>query len=297
MNKIRSVPSDYSKQCIHQMKIQLKLTLLITIFLHACESTPEGDRSLLTNFEQLPPGKLTDAQTKRIWPGARLECGKKDYTLYKLGITPHPHAIAREGGNNYLKVLIPGNHYGPITGAQWHIPLEPRNSYYLSYRVKFENEFDFVRGGKLPGLAGGTITSGHIPHGDDGWSARMMFWEEGKISFYLYFPHQSTIWGERLYLKNSDGDTLRVARGAWHRITHFIQLNDPGKSNGTLKAWIDGQEAFYADTILFRKNKNLIIDRVMYSVFMGGGDESWAPANDQHLCFDDFRVSSQMPNP
>ncbi len=279
------------------MKILIKLAILISLFSYACDSIPKGGSSLFVDFELLKPGKLTDAQTKKIWPKARLVCGKKDFIFYKLGITPHPHAIIRENKNQFLSMLIPGNHYGPVTGAQWRIPLDPQNSYYFSYRVKFEKDFDFVRGGKLPGLAGGTVTSGQIPDENDGWSARMMFWEEGKISFYLYFPNQSTIWGERLFLKNSYGDTIKVTKGEWHCITHYIQLNDLGKSNGVLQAWFDGKEAFYADTILFRKDDHITIDHLMYSVFMGGGDKSWAPANDQTIFFDDFIVSSQMPKP
>lgn len=279
------------------MKCYSIIAGILLAFLISCAENRETNKSLSVQFDQLKPGKLTDRQTKKVWPGARLECGKKDFLFYKLGITPHPHFIAQEMGNNYLKVLIPGNHYGPITGAQWEIPLAPQDEYFFSYRVKFDSGFDFVKGGKLPGLAGGTVKSGRIPNGYDGWSARMMYWEKGKLSFYLYFPKQSTRWGERLYLKNQKNDTLQIDKGSWHQVTQHVKLNTPGKNDGILQAWFDGKEAFYSDTILFRKDKKVKTDRISYSVFMGGDDLSWAPANDQYICFDDFRVSTQLLNP
>lgn len=279
------------------MKIYSLVTVVLLLNLISCSPDPEVSQNIFVNFDLFKPGKLTDRQTKKIWSGARLECGKKDFIFYKLGITPHPHFIAQENGNNYLKVLLPGNHYGPITGAQWEIPLAPQDEYFFSYRIKFDEDFDFIKGGKLPGLAGGTVKAGCIPSGYDGWSARMMYWENGKLSFYLYFPDQSTRWGERLYLKNQENDTLQINKGRWHRITQRVKLNTSGKSNGILQAWFDGKETFYSDTILFRKNDEIKTDRISYSVFMGGDDLSWAPSNDQYIYFDDFRVSPQILNP
>ncbi len=261
----------------------------------SCEDILSLADSLIVSFNQEEPGKLTDRQTKELWPGAQLVCGKKDFLFYKTGITPHPHFIDKENGNRFLKVLIPQKHYGPIVGAQWKIPLAPKDEYFFSYKVKFEHGFDFVRGGKLPGLAGGTANSGgHIPNGYDGWSARMMFWDEGKLSFYLYYPKQTSKWGEKLYLRTSPIDTLRLIPGQWHQITQHIRMNDIGKKNGIIEALVDGKQAFFADTILFRKDDKLAIDQVFYSVFMGGDDLSWASSKDEYIYFDDFYVSTQQ---
>ena len=280
------------------MSIPRPLLFALLLFLISCSKIQSPPHELISNFEKNPIGKLTDRETKKIWTGTQLLCGKKDFVFYKLGITPHPHFIDEEDGNKYLKVLIPKRQYGPIVGAQWKIPLAPGDEYFFRYRVKFENGFDFAKGGKLPGLAGGMANSGgHAPNGYDGWSARMMFWENGKLSFYLYYPNQSSKFGERLYLKGLSKDTLHISRGAWHTITQHIKMNTPGKTDGILQAWYDGQEVFYADTILFRKTPNLKIDQIFYSVFLGGDDLSWTSAKDEYICFDDFHVSTQMINP
>jgi hypothetical protein len=52
----------------------------------------------------------------------------------------------------------------------------PVDEAWLSYRLRFPDGFDFVKGGKLPGLFGGTVTSGrHIPDGTNGFSTRYMW--------------------------------------------------------------------------------------------------------------------------
>ncbi len=279
--------SSYMKNCS-------VLSIILLIILISCKKTESPEKIFRTDFEKLQTGKLTDRQTRKIWPDARLICGKKDFIFYKLGVTPHPFFIAEENGNRCLKTLIPKNHYGPVTGSQWKIPLLPRDESFLSYRVKFEKEFDFVKGGKLPGLAGGTAnTGGQVPTGYDGWSARLMFWEEGKLSFYLYHPGQSVKWGERLYFKSSNNDTLQISKGDWHLIRQRIKMNTPGKHDGIIQAWIDVQEVFYSDTILFRKTNTFGIDQILFNVFMGGDDLSWAPKKNEYIYFDDICISSQ----
>lgn len=277
------------------MKAVQLLIILLLMVTSSCKDLPSPNDSLNVNFDQMKPGKLTDRQTKELWPGAQLVCGKKDFLFYKTGITPHPHFIDEENGNHFLKVLIPKKHYGPIVGAQWKIPLAPKDEYLFSYKVKFEHGFDFVKGGKLPGMAGGVANSSdHVADGYNGWSARMMFWEEGKLSFLLYYPNQTSKWGQRLYLRKSPQDTLRLIPGQWHQITQHIRMNDLGKRNGIIEALVDGKQAFFADTILFRKDDKLAIDQVFYSVFLGGDNLSWTSSKDEYIYFDDFYVSTQQ---
>ncbi|MDO8930744.1 MAG: hypothetical protein Q7W54_17360 [Bacteroidota bacterium] len=279
------------------MKYCFLLICALFFISNSCTKQRLFENSFSIDFESEKTGKLTDRETKILWKGAQLLCGKKDFVFYKLGITPHPHFIANENGNQFLKIVIPRKFYGPITGAQWKFPFAPTDECFFSYRVKFEGKFDFAKGGKLPGLAGGTGNSGgNIPNGFDGWSARMMFWEKGKLSFYVYFPEQSSKWGERLYLKGSSSDTIRIVPGKWHTITQHVRMNTPGKADGILQGWFDGQEAFYTDSMLFRKDEKLKIDHIFYSIFLGGDDLSWTSAKDEYICFDDFRVSTQPLN-
>ena len=66
----------------------------------------------------------------------------------------------------------------------------------MSYDVQFEEGFDFVKGGKLPGLFGGEgNTGGGIPTGMDGFSARMMWRGNGRVVQYVYYPDQPEHFG------------------------------------------------------------------------------------------------------
>ena len=66
------------------------------------------------------------------------------------------------GTGSAIRVRYPEGGEGPGEGgAQWIVEFdEGYEEAYLSYRVKFAEGFDFVRGGKLPGLAGGSAPSG-----------------------------------------------------------------------------------------------------------------------------------------
>lgn len=76
-----------------------------------------------------------------------------------------------ESGRYVLEVEYPKGKYGNAeTGAQWPAYFGGRfDTLTLTYRVRFEPGFEFVKGGKLPGLIGGhrkghphsTLTGGH----------------------------------------------------------------------------------------------------------------------------------------
>lgn len=270
--------------------------LFFTIILFCAGCVSSGNQTIQNetvslNFEKDKTGKYLEKHLKEEWKGTHILCGKKDYIFYKLGITPYPLSIGEENGDKYLSVLIDKGRFGPVVGAQWSTPLMPSNSFYFSYRLKFTNNFDFRRGGKLPGLAGGKGNSGgNIPDGIDGWSARMMFWENGKLSFYLYYPDQPGKFGHPLVWKYPNGETVHAEAGEWYTIKQYIQMNDPGKKNGIVRGWMNGELVCDVDTIRFRDTEALKVDQVFFSVFMGGDDATWAPEKDQYVWFDDFEV-------
>src|SRR3546814_13585034 len=60
----------------------------------------------------------------------------------------------------------------------------------LHYRVRFPEDFDFNKGGKLPGLyAGEAPSGGEKVSGEDGWSIRLMWREEDRKSTRLNSSH------------------------------------------------------------------------------------------------------------
>lgn len=152
----------------------------------------------------------------------------------------------------------------------------------LSYSVRFPENFNFVRGGKLPGLYGGLGNSGgNLPNGTDGFSFRLMWGKNGKGSVYAYLP-TSTQWGTGL-LRHQFG----FIPGRWHRLTQELILNDVGLTNGKLRMWIDGKFIGEDINLKVRSVERLLIDGMFFEVFFGGNDDSWAAKDDTYIDFKD----------
>src|SRR5690606_9365761 len=101
------------------------------------------------------------------------------------------------------------------------------NEVWLSFRLLFENGWQFVLGGKLPGLAGGTMPTGG-DFDDNGFSARFMWRENGTVAVYAYHHDRPGVWGEDFYLTNADGSRWRAPIGQWITLRQRIKMNTTG---------------------------------------------------------------------
>ncbi|WP_447556354.1 polysaccharide lyase [Vreelandella sp. EE22] len=173
----------------------------------------------------------------------------------------------------------------PLGGAGFYsdpYSLEGAERACLSYKVRFPSGFDFVKGGKLPGLYGGDAPSGgDSVDGEHGFSMRLMWREEGQGELYPY-------------VVGFEGDS--VGRGMWHypagswvTIEQELLLNDPHRENGIARIWIDGQPVLEQRNIVFRTTPDITIDGLMFSTFFGGTGEGWRTPRDQYVDFADFR--------
>jgi len=205
-------------------------------------------------------------------------------------------AIVEDGSaerGRVLEIAFPDNTFGPSQGgAQWRVRFPgSHDEVYLAYWVKFGAGFDFVRGGKLPGLVGGTAnTGGDKPDGTDGWSARMMWREAGAVVQYVYHPDQPGIYGEDMPWNHGAGGQRFFAPGVWHRVVHRVVMNTPGQNDGMIEGWFDGELAFREPGIRFRDVNSFAIDELYFSTFFGGGSQDWASTADETLSFDDFVI-------
>jgi len=198
---------------------------------------------------------------------------------------------------------------------------------YLEYKVKFDKNFIWAGGGKLPGLGGstrgvGSETNGRgsIPSGgsynDDGFSARLMWrrnvnHSECAISGNPYFILYS-YFAKR---QNGDirpngqtggpyGDAYKIFSNLqddkWYTIRQYLKLNTPGQSNGTVTMWVDGQEVWSRSNLMMRKSgkSNLKINALVINTYRGGGNTCvWKSPNDEFAYFDDFKVWTGCSNP
>ena len=196
--------------------------------------------------------------------------------------------VSEKGGDTEYTIFYPKGSYDPGSMKRYGLPLggvsekidlgQSFECLTLGYDVKFSTGFDFVRGGKLPGLAGGTAnTGGLIPNGYDGFSMRFLWLGQGGGAVYAYLP-TSKVWGDSLGSNN-----WNYQAGRWHRIFQKVELNEPGRSNGKVLVYFDGQLVYLKTNVLFRKTIDLKIDSFLLSSFFGGNTEDYSAKNDSYV--------------
>ena len=144
-----------------------------------------------------------------------------------------------------------------------------------------------MKGGKLPGIGGGTANSnGKTPNERDGWSVRMMWTKDGNLIQYVYHPDQPSRFGDLIPL-----DIQPLSLGKWHTVQTRVTLNQAGKKNGLIKTWIDGKVVLNRHQMRFRTGNDLKINRLLFASFYGGQGWQWAPRQENSLFIDDVKLA------
>jgi len=212
------------------------------------------------------------------------------------------------GSGTGMEVWYPQGSYvpsGPIVGGVgiWsRHPLSTPTAVF-KYSVWFGPDFDFVNGGKLPGLYGGkTGCSGGDP-AVDCFSTRLMWRANGMGELYLYanreaqdpaicqMPnnHCNPTFGWSL-----NRDSFLFLRNAWTHVEETVTLNTPGQRNGVLAVKINGQEILRYNNIVFRTAQfpNVRIEGMDFETFFGGNGPEWASPRDQLTKFTEVILES-----
>ncbi|KAL7282903.1 hypothetical protein ACG7TL_002319 [Trametes sanguinea] len=177
----------------------------------------------------------------------------------------------------------------------------------LSYTVLFEDGFDFVKGGKLPGLYGGDSDQVAIScsggRRDNGcFSVRFMWRTDGKGELYTYLPPSSpankAVCDVPPFSTCNDVFGASVGRGAFKftpgtraTIGQRIKLNDVGQANGEIELFVDGKSMFTVPGLELVTSDQGRIRGIQMQTFFGGSDSSWATPKDQNTFFGDFSVA------
>jgi hypothetical protein len=156
---------------------------------------------------------------------------------------------------------------------------EPEEAYFR-YHLRLAAHWDpVIEGGKLPGFAGTYGQAGwgqRRVDGHNGWSARGAFFQlrapastiERAIGTYAYTASADSalgdVWGWNL------GPTGRLQKNRWYAIEQYVKLNTPGKADGILRAWVNGQLALSKEDIRFRDVPSLKVESVWLNVYHGG---------------------------
>ncbi|XP_046564895.1 uncharacterized protein LOC124273666 [Haliotis rubra] len=209
-----------------------------------------------------------------------------------------------DGGSNLvLKVFYQKgrySHHGPNSKVQFFAtPTKPRDAMTLSYDIRFDSNFDFRIGGKLPGLYGGLTNCSGGRHSMSCFSTRFMWRDNGDGEVYGYVPdrsHQLPGFCTRNICDPVKGVSFgrgswRFQRGVWQNIAQSIQLNTPGNTDGEIKVWHDGKLVYSNHNVALRSQSDVNIDGIFFSTFFGGSNATWAPTRDCYTWFKNFSIS------
>lgn len=189
----------------------------------------------------------------------------------------------------------------------------PADAATLTYSVYIPEGFDFVKGGKLPGLNIGCAPNDCSTGGawsDTGGSFRPMFRERGACIGYMYAPlpgaGQGTFDAQHEEYKavakvkgvtgidlwhGKSGADLQLRSGAWNSISISVRLNTPGYPDGAVALTVNGRTKSM-DGILWRLNEASRINAVNFVVFFGGGSAEWDSLVDTYMLFKDISFAS-----
>jgi hypothetical protein len=191
----------------------------------------------------------------------------------------------------YIDVTYPAGSSSPSSGspggaqAQLAIAAGPVVDATLTYQIRFPAGFQWVKGGKLPGLCGGQCWTGSS-NGPGGWTTRYM-WRAGGAAEVLLSDATTTGYGTDLGL----GRWVFQADGKWHALSQHIHLNTPGLADGYIDVQYNGVTVAHFTGITFRTASATLIDSLMFSTFYGGHDSTWAPTANEHIDFASFHVT------
>ena len=214
------------------------------------------------------------------------------------------------GSDNVMRVLYLKGKYASASGGQFYKDVKLGTQGQLDYEVYIPSNFDWRKGGKLPGLYGGNKEcsgSKVLPNGQNCFSTRLM-WREGGIGeVYMYIPFKentdsfckqcaypvadkcSALSGAE-YCAWGRG-SFRFKAGSWNRVRQTITLNTPGKQDGKFELFINGNKVASHSNVVYRTTASMTLSGMLFSTFFGGDSSSYAPRSDQELMFRGIKIS------
>jgi len=203
--------------------------------------------------------------------------------------------------NRALCIKVPeGQHYGASIQYEFKKRLgrEPEEIYFRYY-LRLGDDWNPLRGGKLPGI-GGTYGrggwGGRPSDGRNGWSARGQFngQKRGKtpIGFYCYHADMKGKYGNGWIWREDELGML--VNNRWYCIEQYARMNTPEKNDGILRGWVDGKLAFEKTDVRMRDIHELKIQCIWINVYHGG---TWSAQTDDHLFIDNVVVAREYIGP
>lgn len=159
----------------------------------------------------------------------------------------------------------------------------------LEYGVKFLDGFRFCRGGRLPGLYSGDITSeDQVPNGTNGFLSKIGWTGNGYGELILNLPPVN---GQNIW--HYTGGGWRFIVGKWHTIRQEIYLNKEGK-DGYAKIIFDDKNTLFMPGLCFRNSEDVKIRGIAFTNYYGENDPLATCPADTSMEFSCFKISHNL---
>ncbi|MGU3502471.1 polysaccharide lyase [Mycobacterium sp. C31M] len=217
----------------------------------------------------------------------------------------HATLAADPAGGNLLQHTLPAGQLGNF----FVTPKLTRDVEHavLQYDIRFDDNFDWRWGGKIPGLVGVAPgvpiyapTSG-TRNRDVGFSTRLMWHGRGDNGSRPYQdalgpipPDRDNMLVTYAYVRQPeqgfDGYGWQTnlgagfTRGVWHTVRMEVKLNTAGMADGVYRVWIDNDLRFEATDWDYRNSAQVKIQAVLYDIHRGGNNSpGWVSARDSSI--------------
>ncbi|WNE41320.1 MAG: hypothetical protein AM1032_000060 [Mycoplasmataceae bacterium] len=188
----------------------------------------------------------------------------------------------------------------------------------LEYKFMFEKSFDWVNGGKLPGLYGGEGKCTGVETKTNCYSTRYMWRSSGDLEIFPYVskPLMSYMCGKFNGLKKVDIPFIKISNGSlnqcnsnsgvsigrgglfntiagkWTNLTQIVKMNKIGKQDGTLQVFINGNSVVSTNQFVFRDSNIVKTNSILFSTFFGGGEPIYQASKNEFSYWDSFVLTA-----
>lgn len=219
---------------------------------------------------------------------------------------PSDTSVGKNASNGpVLKVTYSANQFSATSSGTQFLSLfngsQPFQSMLLTYDVAFDQNFDWVKGGKLPGIRGGKHANGcfggNLPNGTDCFSVRLDWRPQGKGQVNTFIPNPGSFCNSTgVHCTAGAGidiapDAVSFQSNGWNRISILVRLNDPPtESNGVFAVFYNDVPALTQNDLQYRTTNEVNATGFVFSTFFGGSDSSFAPTTEQHAFFRNIQM-------
>lgn len=214
-------------------------------------------------------------------------------------------------GNGAIQFTAKGREGRELgVGANGWFGPEGYDRVYFRRYIKFAADYDQGDlnhvGGGLAAVAGtnrfeGMGGAGIRPRGDDRFTSSFEPWRDwgrypapGYMFLYTYWmdmkqDRDGNYWGNML--GPDQADRIALQRDRWYCLEHMIQVNDVGKANGELAAWIDGTLYIHYQGLRWRSDAEVKLKRFNIGLYVHHAKQ------DNTVWYDDVVLSTGYVGP